>query len=555
MTSTTETAAGFSDVPAELARALDADRAAREAARALISAASVRDLSEGALLELQHATVAARKEWDIMVATAAAEVGRRSAPEFGRKGLARKNGHTTPERFIAGITGGSRRDAKDLIKTGTTLGEAEKLRQDTEDAAAAGLPLPEPETPVYPLVASALASGMLSSAAAALITSMLDSARTDASVEQIRVAEKRLVEKAQGLSVEQLAPIVRRFQHTLQASVAERQQQEIHASRHVIITERKDGAVQINGLLDPVAAAPVRAALEGAVKDAFRARRDDQIAEDKRSAGQIRADALVAWAKHMLGCDKAPLSHATTRVEVRVDLEALRTGVGVAEIDGGGTIPAGQLRRMGVDAGYLPVILGGDSEPLDVGREERLFTSAQRVAFLERDGGCAMCGAPPSYCEAHHIEWWKDGGRSDLDNGLMLCVACHQTIHHGGWEIDATLTDVYFRPPGTVDPKRPWRLGGRARFGVTARERRELDGAAAPLDAPTPAAARPDGEPASNPESPGTGVPGAEPRSAMRPDSPGPLPATGKPSVRPRVATHTAGWLDTPPPDDHLMLL
>jgi len=556
MTSTGETPTGFSDVPAELARALEADRTAREAARALISAASVQELSEGALMELQHATVEARKEWDLMVATAAAEVGRRSAPEFGRQGLARKNGHTTPERFIAGITGGSRRDAKDLIKTGTTLGEAEKLRVQTEEAEAAGLPAPEPETPVYPVVATALASGTLSSAAASLIASMLDSVRSDATVEQVRLAERRLVDKAPGLSVEQLATIVRRYQHTLQASAAERQQQEIHAARYVLFTERKDGAVQMSGLLDPAAAAPVRAALEGAVKDAFRGRRDDAIVEDKRTPGQVRADALVAWAKHMLGCDKAPLSRANTRVTVRIDLEALRSGVGVAEIDGGGAIPAGQLRRMGVDAGYLPVVLGGDSAPLDVGRERRLFTQEQREALFERDGGCAMCPAPPSHCDAHHIDGWATGGPTNLLNGVMLCVACHHTVENDDWEIDATLTDVYFRPPGTVDPKRPWKLGGRARFGVTRAELRELGAADAPPEpeppapAPAPAGLTTTSAPAAE-SPPTTGVTSANESTAGH----GTHPAARKRKERGPSRPRSADWLDQPPPDDHLMLV
>ncbi|WP_238581581.1 HNH endonuclease signature motif containing protein [Demequina aestuarii] len=92
---------------------------------------------------------------------------------------------------------------------------------------------------------------------------------------------------------------------------------------------------------------------------------------------------------------------------------------GAATVDGAGSaIAVGELRRTAVDAGYLPMVLGGDDEKLNVGREKRLFSPAQCVALLERDGGCAMCGAPPSHCEAHHIEWWdRDGGRTDLAKG------------------------------------------------------------------------------------------------------------------------------------------
>ncbi len=535
MTSTAPAESSFTEVPAELAQALEADRVARAKAKELICAATVRDLSEGALLEVQHATAAARKEWDLMVATAAAEIGRRSAPEFGAKGLARKNGHTTPERFLAGITGGSRREAHDLIRTGATLGEAAEHERRAAEAEQAGLPVPEPDTPVYPVVAGAVSAGDLSAAAASMITTMLDAVGDDASPEQVRIAEERIVAKTPGLSLEQLAPIVRRFQHQLQAAAAERRQEHLHDSRYLILSDRKDGAIEVKGVLDPVSAAPIRAALEGAVKDALRRRRDgDALAEDKRTTGQIRADALASFATHMLGCDQAPLAHATTRVEIRIDLDALRAGAGVADIDGA-AMPISQLRRLAVDAGFLPVVLGGDSQPLDVGREQRLFTPAQRAALVHRDGGCAMCGAPVSHCEAHHIDWWSHGGRTDLDNGVLLCVACHHTVHAGGWDIDATATDVYFRPPGSVDPKRPWQLGGTAKFGITAREQRELE-----------LAARPPGEAGHRNAPLANAVPRPEHRS-QRKQSP-------RRRKRPQPAA-TPAWLDQPPPDGHFTLL
>ncbi|MFV0634932.1 DUF222 domain-containing protein [Demequina sp.] len=471
-------------VPAELARALEAERVAREAARALLTAAAAQALSESALLAVQHETVAARRDWDLIVATAAAEVGRRSAPELGRTGLARRNGHTTPERFLAGITGGSRRDARDLIKTGSTLGSVELHQEQVRQAEAAGLPEPEPEEPVYPVVAAALGSGGLSAGAASMFTHMLDSVRGDATPEQIRVAERQIVGKAAQLDLEKLSPIVRRYHLTLQATAAERQQERLHQERVLIITERRDGAVVLSGVFDPVSAAPLRTVLDSMVKAAFRARREgNSVVEDRRSAGQIRADALVTLSRHMLGCDQAPISHVTTKIAVRVDLEALKSGVGFAELEGGGVMPVGELRGLAVDAEYLPTVLGGASEALDVGRARRRFTQAQREALVERDGGCASCYAPPSYSDGHHIVFWGQGGRTDLSNGALLCVACHHTLHHEGWEVRATATSVWFRARGPDGAPGAWRLGGRARFGITAEERKEIE-RAGPSDYP-----------------------------------------------------------------------
>ena len=75
-----------------------------------------------------------------------------------------------------------------------------------------------------------------------------------------------------------------------------------------------------------------------------------------------------------------------------------------------------------------------------------------------------MCGAPPSWCDAHHIVHWSRGGRTDLANGVMLCVRCHHDVHRAGWVIDATASEVWFTPPAEVDPKRRRRPGGRKLF-------------------------------------------------------------------------------------------
>jgi predicted restriction endonuclease len=84
---------------------------------------------------------------------------------------------------------------------------------------------------------------------------------------------------------------------------------------------------------------------------------------------------------------------------------------------------------------------------------------------VERDGGCAHCHAPPSWTEAHHIRWWeRDAGPTDLNNGVLLCTACHHRIHRDGWDILVRDGEVWFVPPVTVDRERMPVRGGRARF-------------------------------------------------------------------------------------------
>ena len=157
---------------------------------------------------------------------------------------------------------------------------------------------------------------------------------------------------------------------------------------------------------------------------------------------------------------------------VRIGLDELQSGVGTAEIDGvAAPVSAGTVRRMAADAGIIPVVLGGESEVLDLGRTRRLFSTAQRRALAERDGGCAWpgCPHPPSYTEAHHIRWWNaHGGATDLDNGILLCSSHHHRVHDDGWQISVRGQVPYFIPPSHVDPYRRPRPGGRVRFRVAA---------------------------------------------------------------------------------------
>ena len=122
---------------------------------------------------------------------------------------------------------------------------------------------------------------------------------------------------------------------------------------------------------------------------------------------------------------------AATTVMVTLDYQALRSGLGVATTDTGGRITAAEARRLACMAGIIPVVLGKDSEVLDLGRTARLFTPAQRKALVLRDKTCRAdgCDQPATWSEAHHLKPWADGGPTDLDNGILLCCWHHHRAH------------------------------------------------------------------------------------------------------------------------------
>ena len=117
---------------------------------------------------------------------------------------------------------------------------------------------------------------------------------------------------------------------------------------------------------------------------------------------------------------------------VTIGLDALMSGIGAASLDTRERISAGETRRLGCTAGIIPMVLGGDSVPLDLGREQRLFNKYQRIAMAHRYGGCAAanCDRPPAWVEAHHPKPWAKGGRTDLSNGLPLCPPHHHLADH-----------------------------------------------------------------------------------------------------------------------------
>jgi hypothetical protein len=106
----------------------------------------------------------------------------------------------------------------------------------------------------------------------------------------------------------------------------------------------------------------------------------------------------------------------------------------------------------------IPIVLGSNSQPLDVGREERFVTSAIRTGLIKRDGGCVICKAPPPNCHAHHLVPWYEGGTTSLDNLVLLCGANHADVHAGHWTIRIADGVVHVSRPTWAEPSPGSRL-------------------------------------------------------------------------------------------------
>ncbi|HET9021209.1 MAG TPA: DUF222 domain-containing protein [Ornithinibacter sp.] len=167
---------------------------------------------------------------------------------------------------------------------------------------------------------------------------------------------------------------------------------------------------------------------------------DETRERDLRPAAQRRVEALAEVCRRSSAVDAADEgldgpAAAPAAVHVTIALTDLEQRIGCGEVLGstatGTILSAETLRRVACDAALVPHVLGTAGEDLDLGRVVRLFTRAQRRRLWRRDRGCTYpgCTAPASWCRAHHVVHWADGGPSDVDNAALVCQRHHTTVH------------------------------------------------------------------------------------------------------------------------------
>ena len=140
---------------------------------------------------------------------------------------------------------------------------------------------------------------------------------------------------------------------------------------------------------------------------------------------------------------------------VRADFAALSGEPGgLAELVGAGPIPRSVLERLSCNAAISAVLFAGGIKPVYEARTRRAPSVAQRRALIARDGACVGCGADPSDCEAHHIVPWRLCKRTQIDNLVLVCWACHDRIHKHHWKVTQN-DDGYTLKPPTRSPRTP----------------------------------------------------------------------------------------------------
>jgi hypothetical protein len=104
-------------------------------------------------------------------------------------------------------------------------------------------------------------------------------------------------------------------------------------------------------------------------------------------------------------------------------------------------------------------------------------------ALRSRDHGCRFPGCiHDRFVDAHHLRHWANGGKTSLDNLILLCRRHHRLVHEGGFGVEPVADEViqFTRPDGRVIAEHPRLPDARAIDGL----RNSIPGARGqPIDA------------------------------------------------------------------------
>ncbi len=277
--------------------------------------------------------------------------------------------------------------------------------------------------------------------------------------------------------VRQVAPELVDTRETRTAKLDQRDQR-ARSRRRLWFGPETDGSIEFGGSLPVVAGKRLQEMVQAVSDRSYRSAKDTHDRHALQETPQQRAaDALV----EILGVAQSPergeatsgtVPAASAQIQVLIPYTDLLDRSRAAGLLVDGTpLSAGELRVLACGADLVPVVLGGESQVLDVGRAVRLAPPALRRAIGLRDGGCAFphCTTPMRHCDIHHVVPWQQGGRTDRDNLVALCRVHHTlceprppTTASDGTAVDADGWDVRidrdglpeFLPPAAVDASR-----------------------------------------------------------------------------------------------------
>ncbi len=364
-------------------------------------------------------------------------------------------------------------DNESLRRSGTPTSSWLAVHDGLSKREAAGLVHQARDLTARPSVGAAAAAGQISMTQARAIGRVLDGLAgldagqaSEAESLMLELAERRDADRLASSAAEVLAAVVPERAEEEMERRLQRQAEAAQRNRALTFAPDGNGSVTFSGSLPRVVGEAWLAIIDSycaSQRRTLHERRDPLSATV--TPAQRRADALAAMIRaHQQGRRAADVGGDRPRVVLTVSWERLRAdGVAAGVMADGTPISAGELRQLCCDADVVPVVMGGPSEVLDVGREARLVTRAIRTALTLRDGGCVFpgCQTRAAACEAHHVQPWWAGGATALSNLALLCHHHHALVEpaksqrRDQWELQIAPDGVpEALPPKRFDPAR-----------------------------------------------------------------------------------------------------
>ena len=449
------------------------DRACADATNRASRTLTDSELTDRELMRALAQQFETRRETNATIVRLIAEVAERSRPSLGRHGLAHRMMDSSTVASLIRVGRIGRQEAARFVRVATATSPTLSITGGTI-------------APRYPYLAAALDDGTVGVDAAAAIVTNLDQASPRAHPDDIAYAEEVTVDFARTAPADLVRSLAIQCRDRLDTDGIEPREEELVRRRKLSIIELANGMHRMIWDMDPLTAASVRGYVDGYVDSVFHTGRRDEngdrgnrsgahairdlfdspptLAEelqDPRTRANMASDALLSLFGHVSNCAFAVSPLPKTTLVVRLTLDDLLSGLGEARLDGiDQPISAGTARRMAAEAGIIPIVMGGPSEVLDLGREQRLFNRKHRLAIGETYSTCAGCGRPAAWAELHHIDWFvRDGGLTNLKNAIPLCSSDHHAVHANGWEVSIRGGVAWFIPPSSVDIYRTPRRG------------------------------------------------------------------------------------------------
>jgi len=311
--------------------------------------------------------------------------------------------------------------------------------------------------PLFPAVAAAQSAGAISPAHARVITSTVDALPADIQAIHDSAVETFLVEHAAHLDPARLGHAATRLTDTLNPDGTHTDDEDRQRRRELTLHTHRDGTGHLTGTLTPETTAVWQTILDSLSAP-------DPAADgtrDPRTSAQRRHDGLLDAGHRLLRSGDLPDNGGTpVTITVTITADQLRQQTGHTSTSHGNPISIPALLRLATEADIIPTVLNNTGGILAYGRTRRLATPTQRLALTARDRGCSFpgCHRPATWCQAHHITAWRDGGTTDLNNLTLLCGHHHRQFEQQGWTCHmingiAHRTPPGHHPPGSTRPK------------------------------------------------------------------------------------------------------